>query len=160
MPWICIHTEKAKESVANQALEAAGFPTLFLHTRRRRWRHGRRVIVKAPLFPSYLFCECMNGVRPVLDCRGVAAVIGGFQPIAVPPEVIMELRSRGDESGLVTTPPLKVGDVRRIGRVSPLAGLLATIASLPDPHGKLRAWVKLLGGETLVTLQLEDLDEA
>lgn len=157
--WIVVYCEKLKEPVAAEALAAAGFPTVFLHIRKRRWRQGRRVWEIGPLWPRYLFAECMNGIRPVLDCRGVAGVIGGFQPIAVPLEVIMELRSRADDNGLVTAPPLRIGDVYKLGRLSPLAGLLAEIASLPDPSGRLTAFVRMFGASHLITIRTEDLEE-
>jgi hypothetical protein len=61
--------------------------------------------------------------------------------------------------GIVAGPPLRIGDRYRLGSLSPLAGLIAEIASLPDPHGKLTAFVRLFGAETLVKLRIEDLDE-
>jgi hypothetical protein len=71
--------------------------------------------------------------------------------------VIAELRSRGDESGFVKAPPIRVGDVYRIGRLSPLAGLLVEIASLPDPHGRLTGFLKAFGCAP-IKLRVRDLD--
>ena len=59
----------------------------------------------------------------------------------------------------MAAPPIRVGDVYKLGRVSPLCGLLAAVASLPDSSGRLTAFVRLFGGEQLIHLNAADLED-
>ncbi len=68
------------------------------HARRRDW-------VAKPLFPGYLFVRLDLGRdrwRAVYSTVGVRTLVSaGDRPLAVPPEVVEEVRAREDDRGFV-----------------------------------------------------------
>ena len=94
-----------------------GFATYLPRYLKRR-RHARRIdVVAAPLFPRYLFVEIDMTVqrwRSIYSTIGVSRLVcNGEYPAPVPEQVIEELKSRQNASGLIQLdcrPKLKIGD--------------------------------------------------
>lgn len=163
MSWYGILTQPSREAVAAAAIAAQGHEVLFLHRMARRHRAGQSSFnVKAALFQRYLFAAPVNDgydLRQIRRLHGVADIVPSLRsPIEIPLDVINALRARGDPDGLVVAPPMRIGDKYRIGRTSPLAGLLAEIASLPDPSGRLTAFVRMFGSARLVRLTVGEIE--
>jgi transcriptional antiterminator RfaH len=109
MAWFVVRTKPRAEEKAVWHLANQGFAA-YLPRYRRRVRHARRnAIVLRPLFPGYLFV----GLDP-MRCRwrSINGTIGvheilttGDMPLAVPEAIIVEIRSREDETGAVKLAP-------------------------------------------------------
>ena len=78
--WYVAHTKPGQERMAEGHLERQGFH-VYLPLREKKRRIGRRTdIIKAPLFPRYLFVELDLSVdrwRSVNGTFGVAYLVGG-----------------------------------------------------------------------------------
>ena len=103
--WYVAHTKPGLERMAEGHLERQGFH-VYLPLREKKRRIGRRTdIIKAPLFPRYLFVELDLSVdrwRSVNGTFGVAYLVGaGDRPSAAPIGVVDALRAREDANGVV-----------------------------------------------------------
>ncbi|WP_421938182.1 transcription termination/antitermination protein NusG [Pelagibius sp.] len=97
------------EDRAQINLERQGFETYLPRYQRERRHARRRELVKAPLFPGYVF------VRFDLDTARWRSINGTFgvnhlicygdRPAAVPEGVVEEIVARMDESGLIALEP-------------------------------------------------------
>lgn len=104
--WYVAHTLARAERKARAHLRHQGFGVYLpcylaqrSHARRRDW-------VEKPLFPRYLFVHLDLGRdrwRAVHSTVGVRSLVSaGDQPLAVPTDVIEEIRAREDSRGLVS----------------------------------------------------------
>ena len=114
----------------------------------------------ALLLPSYLFVRVGGPIEigEVSRSFGVALVVRaqGF-PLGIPAEIMVALKARCDDDGVVIAPELVVepGKSYRIAPHSPLKGLIALVERLGGEG--VRAWVELLGASVPVTLAPSDL---
>lgn len=122
MRWYVVHTQVGAEAKALQHLIRQGY-TAYLPQYRRRRRHARRVeIVRAPLFPRYLFVQldlARAAWRAIRSTVGVVHLVctGENAPAPVPPGVVEGIRAREDCEGLVAVAdpaPFRVGEAVRI----------------------------------------------
>jgi len=119
--WYVVQTQTNAEHKAVAHLARQGFATYLPRYLKRR-RHARCVdVVAAPLFPRYLFVEIDMAVqrwRSIYSTVGVSRLVcNGEHPAPVPEQIIDELRSRQNASGLIQLncrPKLKVGDKIRV----------------------------------------------
>ncbi len=103
--WYVVNTHAKAEYKAAWHLENQGFG-VYLPQYTKQRRHARRVdTVRAPLFPRYLFVELDLDEAPwraVMSTVGVSHLIcGGGRPLALPDGIIVGIRAREDENGLV-----------------------------------------------------------
>ena len=154
--WYAIQTAPRAEWGVHRALDRLGYDTLHLHYA-ATVRHARRVIgVLKPYFPGYLFAAVVAplSIHPIAVTAGVVAIVGDLAgPIEIPPAVIGELRSRGDERGLMPLPPaekqrreLEAGEQVRIS-AGPLENLLATVAL--DSGTEVSVWLEMFRGRVI-----------
>jgi transcriptional antiterminator RfaH len=104
--WYVVHTQPNGEGRADLNLRRQGFATYLPRYARRR-RHARREeVVKRPLFPRYIFVAldlARDRWRAIHSTFGVdRLVLAGEEPLAVPPGVIEEIRTREGGDGLVS----------------------------------------------------------
>ncbi|MDI6852054.1 MAG: transcription termination/antitermination NusG family protein [Deltaproteobacteria bacterium] len=123
--WYVVQTLCRNEAVVESALrqkdQEVYLPRIKVPSRRR----DRKLFLRQPLFPGYLFIRTELDPRTYLDIRRTRGVVkilgrqGGFEP--VPDETLESIRIM-EKSGLplITCPPL-----RRGMRVYITAGLLA-----------------------------------
>ena len=108
MTWYAVMTNARAELLAAAELCRQGYEVLYLHYP-GTVSHARRVSrVLRPYFPRYLFArvEATQSVYGVNHTQGVSTVVyAGDEPVEVPEKVIEELRTRGDENGLVKMTP-------------------------------------------------------
>ena len=166
-PWYAVHTLARKEALAAWSLKRLGYEVVFLHYfgRTKHARKTQRVL--RPLFPRYIFCGVPNAhtVNEINRSHGVAAVVHlGEEPLPIPPDVIDELRSRGNASGLVPH-EAETGTERRLRyrrgqqvriTTGPLEGLMAVVAL--DAGHQVRVWLDFIGGRVAAHLVPEDLE--
>ena len=166
-PWYAVHTLAKKEALAAWTLQRLGYEVVFLHYF-ARLKHARRTWrVLRPLFPRYIFAGVPNAhtVSGINRSFGVATVVHlGDEPVPIPLDVIDELRSRGNASGLVLH-EAETGTERRLRyrrgqqvriTVGTLEGLMAIVAL--DAGHQVRVWLDFLGGRVAVTHPLGNPD--
>lgn len=119
--WYAVQTQPNAERKALFNLNRQGYE-VYLPQYLRRRRHARRVeMVKAPLFPRYLFVAANIATqrwRSIHSTIGVSRLVcSGDMPAAVPAYIVEQLRSREDEQGCVRLergPMFSPGDKVRI----------------------------------------------
>ncbi|MDA1308262.1 MAG: transcriptional activator RfaH [Proteobacteria bacterium] len=129
--WYVVHTQPHGELKAQRHLMRQGFE-VFLPQYVKRRRHARKIeLVRAPLFPRYLFVAIDMAVarwRAISSTIGVNYLVcSGNTPLPVPNGIVESIRGRVGEDGLVPvepTIPFKMGDP-----VQMVSGALA------DSHG-------------------------
>jgi transcriptional antiterminator RfaH len=117
--WYVVHTQAQKESLAEMHLRRQGFATYLPRYLRTR-RHARKTeAVARPLFPRYMFvgldlaCDRWRAVQSTFGVSNL--VIAGEEPLAVPDEVVDEIRAREGGDGCVSLGlPAGVGPGSRV----------------------------------------------
>lgn len=105
MAWYAAHTHAGAESRALWHLEHQGF-SVYLPRYLKRRRHARRTDwVQTPLFPRYLFVwldAFSERWQAIQSTIGVGHLIcSNGSPLAVPEQIVQELREREDDKGLI-----------------------------------------------------------
>ena len=156
--WFAVYTNARQEWLASRLLQHEGYETLYLHYR-DTVNHARATVeVRKPYFPRYLFVGVEGGqsIGDVNRTMGVSEVVRfGEGPLEIPSAVIEELRSRGDEDGMVNLPTvekrrrklLESGEVVRVHYGS-FAGLMGVVAL--DMGREVRIWLEMFKGRVSV----------
>ena len=158
--WYVVNTHARAEQKAAWHLGNQGF-RLFLPQYLRQRRHARRVdMVKAPLFPRYLFVEIdLESDRwlSVTSTIGVSHLVGGANgPLSVPEGVVEEWRAREDESGLI--PLAREARYRRGDRVQVNDGAFVDMVGVFDcasDEDRVFLLLDMLGRQVRVRLPVE-----
>jgi len=108
--WAATQTEAHRERVAERFLKQFGFEVYLPRVWQRWHRFGRRINVRAPYFPGYIFTRIELQWHNGKLCPGVVRVvrIGADEPVHVPDEVIDALRAR-ERDGAIELPNAKRG---------------------------------------------------
>jgi transcriptional antiterminator RfaH len=157
--WAVARLEPHRERLALHYLGLAGYVTYLPRIREPRLSHGRRVEIRAPLFPGYCFFMVEAQWHTARWSVGVIGlVMAGIQPGRVPDNVIAEIRCREVDGLIELAPPapLRRGVRVRILR-GPFTGHLAIFADM-KPRQRVEILLQLLGGEQRVTLAKKDLE--
>lgn len=131
--WFAVHTNARAEWMAHQELRRQGFDTLYLHYNATVSHANRKIGVIRPYFPRYLFVGLEPGqsIGRVNKTHGVSTVVYfGEEALAVPQQVVDDLRARGDANGTVEVPErmrMTPGTGVRL-LAGPFAGFVATVA--------------------------------
>jgi transcriptional antiterminator RfaH len=145
--WCCGQTEPHREAAATHFLGLAGYETYCPRLKLVRPRHGRKVVSKVPLFPSYLFIWITTGWWSARWCPGIVRLLAnGDTPMVVPDNLINEIKSR-ERGGLIELPrrdAFQVGDQVRI-LAGPFEGHLGLYAGM-RAHERVLVLLALLGG--------------
>jgi transcription elongation factor/antiterminator RfaH len=153
--WFLAHTLPRAELHAEMHLEAQGFRT---HVPRviKTTRHSRHLrIVRAPLFPRYLFIILDLGRDRWLSVRSTVGVSSLFtcdgRPVPVPAGIVEALIERTDEFGrMLFDGELAQGQSIRI-LCGPFADFVGTLERL-DAKGRVRVLLKMMGTAVPVAL--------
>ncbi|MGE3147534.1 MAG: transcription termination/antitermination protein NusG [Pseudorhodoplanes sp.] len=153
--WYVVQTQPQCEQRAEINLRRQGF-TIYLPRYLRSRRHARRTeVVARPLFPRYLFVGldmARDRWRTIQSTFGVSQmVLAGDSPVAVPDEVIAEIRARENEDGYVKLglpPGVGPGSAIRLieGIFADSRGVIDRIAD----DRRVAVLLKLLGREVRV----------
>lgn len=104
--WYLVHTLLRGEWKAMAHLGRQGFQTYLPRYLAQRSHARRRDWVERPLFPRYLFVAldlARDRWRAVNSTVGVRSLVcAGDEPLAVPAEIIDEVRAREDDRGYVS----------------------------------------------------------
>jgi transcriptional antiterminator RfaH len=158
MYWACARAQPQREAVAQHFLELAGYSVYLPRVREHRVSHGRKIEIRPPLFPGYLFVEIVVGWWQARWCPGtLGLVMNCGLPVRVPDAVLDDIRKR-EVRGLVELPrpSLKPGDRVRIGR-GPFEGRLALYDGQPAPE-RVAVLLQLLGAERRLELAADAVE--
>lgn len=166
--WIAVMTAPQREALVAEALNSLLISVAYPQVRvveRKRFRGSVFHTVEkiCPRFPRYLFANVDDRhIRGVVEVRGVSAIVsdeGG--PISVPGEVVDEVMMGSDGDGVVQT--LDYTKPRALGKPgdaitvewpgNPYDGLVGALAAIEGK--RVRAWLRILGGERSVRLPIE-----
>lgn len=148
--WYVAQTQPNAEAKALAHLKRQGFRA-YLPCYRKSRRHARKVeIVKAPLFPGYLFIKLdvtQEQWRPIRSTIGVTRLIcNGDSPVPVPPGIVEDIVARETEDGLldITDPsPWMPGDTVQVID-GPMTGQVGWFQKLADKD-RIMVLLELLG---------------
>lgn len=118
--WYVAQTQASAEERARLNLERQGFRAYLPRYRRERRHARRRELVRAPLFPGYIFVELDPNSAPWRSINGTLGVIQlichGERPAPLPDGVVEALAARENEEGLVVLQPrrFRKGEALRI----------------------------------------------
>jgi transcriptional antiterminator RfaH len=160
--WYVINTHSRSEFKAAWHLGNQGFRAYLPQYMKRR-RHARRVdMVKAPLFPRYLFVELdleLDQWRAISSTIGVSHMIcGGERPLAVPDGVIDGIRAREDETGIV--PVAREAKFRKGSKLQIMDGAMIDhvgIFECNSDQDRVVLLLDLLGREVRVRVPVESV---
>jgi len=123
--WYAAYTAANREKIVAEQLALRSVESFLpLYETRRQWK-DRRVTLRTPLFPGYVFLRMALPDRlPVLQIPGVARLVGfGGQPAALPPGEIERLREALSSPVLAEPHPfLRIGRRVRVSR-GPFLGM-------------------------------------
>jgi transcription antitermination factor NusG len=159
--WCCVQTAPQRESAVEHFLRLAGYSQIYLPQLRTVCRRqGRRIELKPPLFPNYLFVWVASGWWAARWAPHVARIItnGGVEPAHVPDELIESIRRREVDGAveLPKRPELKPGDPVRV-----VAGALSGQLGLyrgQRPRARVEVLLQLLGGMQRVELPRDSVE--
>lgn len=158
--WYAVHTQAHGEMKAAVNLMRQGFE-VYLPQYQKTRRHARRVeIVKAPLFPRYLFIRMdieMERWRAVHSTIGVKSMVCfGDQPASISREIIEDIRTSENERGCVVlhkNNSLSKGDKVRL-LSGPFSESLGLIEDMTD-NDRVFILLNILGREVKTRVPLE-----
>jgi transcription elongation factor/antiterminator RfaH len=159
--WYVLHTKSRFENVVNEGLIKKSIEVFLPKVRVRSKRRDRKVMIKVPLFPGYLFVE--TDLAPyehieIVKTVGAVRLIGNKDgPIPVPSETVQSLKIMVKGSDTVSTGTrFRKGD-RVMVVHGPFAGVVGTFARY---GGKERVIVNIeaLGQFAGVDVNEEDIE--
>ena len=128
--WYVLHTKSRHEKVVNDGLLKKSIEVYLPLVTMRSKRKDRRVMIRVPLFPGYIFVKTdlhPNSHLEVVKTAGAVRLIGNNQgPVPVPDQTVNSLQIRVASNHPVTTGnQLKSGD-RVMVVFGPFAGVVGT----------------------------------
>jgi len=118
--WYVAQTQIHSEERARINLERQGFQAYLPRYQRERRHARRRDVVRAPLFPGYIFVQLDLGSAPWRSVNGTFGVnhliCRGEQPAPVPEGIVEDLAARENDEGLIVMKPraFRKGEALRI----------------------------------------------
>ena len=159
--WYVMHTKSRHEKIVNDLLlkksVEAYLPLLTVRSKRR----DRKVMIRVPLFPGYLFVK--TDLHPsshleVVKTAGAVRLIGNRQgPVPVPDETVESLQIMVDSNNPVTTGHrLSTGDKVMVV-YGPFAGVVGTFVRY-GAKGRVIVDIEALGQYAGVEVSEEDIE--
>ena len=160
--WFVVRSAIRREEKAKQEIKDLGFNALFPTFMTKGLRRGRRVELARPLFPSYLFAafdpaDQWGDIRRLKSVAEVLCGAGGI-PLRVPDGIMATLLGAlalGQFDELKRNKRLRPGDRVTIVR-GPFAELVGKVKQAHSRQ-RIKVFLALFGGETVVDVPLQDL---
>ncbi len=163
--WYVVHTQPQKEDFAYENLRAQGFDVYLPKFEKKRTHARKTEIIRAPLFPRYVFVNFDSSNtqwRAINGTRGVISLITcGANPAKVHDEIIPSIKARQNESGLINAEQLGLFTVGKTVHITngPFQGHTATLNTLTgDQRGELL--INFMQRDMRVRISLHDLEAA
>jgi transcription antitermination factor NusG len=153
--WYVVQTRPNREAIALVNLHRQGFRT-FMPQVVKTVRHARRTrILRAPLFPRYVFTLLDPNCAPWRRINGslgvVSLIMGGDRPLPVPEGIVESLAVLTDDNGVADFGgTLEIGSNVRI-LAGPFADHLGQITHL-DGQGRARVLLEIMGAARSVAI--------
>lgn len=155
MSWYAVYTRCNHERVVNKMLIEKGIitflPQIIVPSRRK----DRKILIKRPLFPNYLFVD-LNQIREnwmkVFRTPGLVRICGNGRPTPVPDEDIESIKIFvNSDRNIYPLPYLQVGS--RVQVISgPLAGAIGILVKEDRKRRRLVVSIELMGQSVAATL--------
>ena len=159
--WYVLHTKSRHEKVVNDLLLKksvdAYLPLITVRSKRR----DRKVMIRVPLFPGYIFVKTdlhPNSHLEVVKTAGAVRLLGNKQgPVPVPDQTIDSLQIMVDSNHPVTTGhQLKTGDKVMVV-FGPFAGVVGTFVRYGS-KGRVIVNIEALGQYAGVEVGEDDIE--
>ena len=159
--WYVLHTKSRHEKVVNDGLLKKSIEVYLPLVTVRSKRRDRKVMIRVPLFPGYIFVRTdlhPNSHLEVVKTAGAVRLIGNKQgPVPVPDETVNSLQIMVESNHLVTTGNrLKSGD-RVMVVYGPFAGVVGTFVR-HGSKGRVIVNIEALGQYAGVEVNEEDIE--
>ncbi|UCD79549.1 MAG: UpxY family transcription antiterminator [Desulfobacterales bacterium] len=159
--WYVLHTKSRHEKVVNDGLLRKSIEVYLPLVTVRSKRRDRKVMIRVPLFPGYIFVKTdlhPNSHLEVVKTVGAVRLIGNKQgPVPVPDETVTSLQIMVDSNHPVTTGNrLKSGD-RVMVVYGPFAGVVGTFVRYGS-KGRVIVNIEALGQYAGVEVNEEDIE--
>ena len=159
--WYVLHTKSRHEKVVNDGLLKKSIEVYLPLVTVRSKRRDRKVMIRVPLFPGYIFVRTdlhPNSHLEVVKTAGAVRLIGNKQgPVPVPDETVNSLQIMVESNHLVTTGNrLKSGD-RVMVVYGPFAGVVGTFVR-HGSKGRVIVNIEALGQYAGVEVDEEDIE--
>jgi transcriptional antiterminator NusG len=159
--WYVLHTKSRFENVVNEGLIKKSMEVFLPKVQVRSRRRDRKVMIRVPLFPGYLFVK--SNLDPVehleiVKTVGVVRFIGNKEgPVSVPSDTIdsLKIMVKGDNT-ITTGSRFRKGD-RVIVVHGPFAGVIGTFARYRG-KGRVIVNIEALGQYAGVDVSEEDIE--
>jgi transcriptional antiterminator RfaH len=147
--WLCLFTQPHRERLAMASLTEAGFEVYLPMYRKLVFRSGKRVPMRAPLFPRYIFAragEDQSKLASAYRMRGVSSFGNRtLEQSLISDDLLCYIRARHDEEGDVVLDLVKFKPGQLIKILEgPFAGLQAAFGE-PDDRKRSYILLDLLG---------------
>jgi transcription elongation factor/antiterminator RfaH len=159
--WYVLHTKSRFENVVNEGLIKKSIEVFLPKVRVRSKRRDRKVMIRVPLFPGYLFVK--TDLAPyehieIVKTVGAVRLIGNKDgPIPVPSETVQSLKIMVKGSNTVSTGTrFRKGD-RVMVVHGPFAGVVGTFARYRG-KGRVIVNIEALGQFAGVDVNEEDIE--
>ena len=161
--WYVLHTRSRFENVVFEGLSKKSKEVFLPRIQARSKRRDRKLLIRVPLFPGYLFVRTdLNPYEHVdiLKTVGAVRLIGNKDgPVPVPPEAVESLRIMTAADQTVTTGyRFKKGD-RIIVVRGPFTGVTG-IFSRYRGQGRVMVQIEALGQFAAVEVDADDVEPA
>jgi transcription elongation factor/antiterminator RfaH len=159
--WYVLHTKSRFENVVNDQLLKKSLEVFLPKIKVKSKRRDRKVMIRVPLFPGYLFVKTDLNPREHLEIvktAGAVRLIGGKnRPVPVPQETVDSLKIMVDSEHPVRTGTrLKKGD-RVMVVYGPFTGVVGTFVRYKG-EGRLVVNIEALGQYAGVDVREEDVE--
>lgn len=159
--WYVLHTKSRFENVVNEGLTKKSLEVYLPKIQVRSKRRDRKVMIRVPLFPGYLFVK--TNLEPqehieIVKTVGAVRLVGNKDgPIPVPSETVDSLKIivQGNDS-VTTGSRFKKGD-RVIVVHGPFAGVVGTFQRHRG-KGRVIVNIEALGQYAGVNVNEEDIE--
>lgn len=155
MSWYVTYTRRNHERVVNKILTQKGLVTFLPQIIVPSRRKDRKILMKRPLFPNYVFVE-LDQVREnwmkVFRTPGLVRICGNGRPMPIPNEDIESIRIFvNSDRNIYPLPFLHVGS--KVQVISgPLAGAVGILIKEEPKKRQLVVSIELMGQSVTATL--------
>jgi len=159
--WYVLHTKSRFENVVSENLIKKSVEAFLPKVQVRSKRRDRKMMIKVPLFPGYLFVKTNltpNEHIEIVKTVGVVRMVGNKDgPISVSPETIdsLKIMVKGDNA-VATGTRLRKGD-RVIVVYGPFVGVVGTFVRYRG-KGRVVVNIEALGQYAGVDVNEEDIE--
>jgi len=159
--WYVLHTKSRFENVVNEGLTKKSLEVFLPKIQVRSKRRDRKVMIRVPLFPGYLFVK--TNLEPhehieIVKTVGAVRLVGNKDgPISVPSETVDSLKIIVQGNDSVTTGSRFKKGARVIVVHGPFAGVVGTFVRHRG-KGRVIVNIEALGQYAGVNVSEEDIE--